>query len=169
MKDPHVGLAGLGARDSLRIEAGLCLHGHEMSNEINPFQAGLMWTVNKRQPNDERVKFIGEDVLKKIVQDNKSGERKDQKRVGFQLDAAGIIRENVPLYNSNGEQIGKTTSGGYSPVLKKCVGMAYVDAGYTKSGTKLEAEQREKRHPLTVTKMPIVPSRYYKGWNDFIN
>lgn len=52
-------------------------------------------------------------------------------------------------------------------MLKKCVGMAYVDAQYTKAGTKLEAEQREKRHPFTISKMPLVPSRYYKGWNDF--
>lgn len=127
-----------------------------------------MWTVYKRQANDTRVKFIGEDALKKIVDDNKSGARKDWKRVGFALDSSGIIRENCKVFNEKGEEIGKTSSGGYSPVLKKCIGMAYVDAQYTKAGTKLQAEQREKRHPLTITKMPMVPSRYYKGWNDFV-
>ncbi len=63
-----------------------------MNTGISPFEAGLMWTVHKRQANDTRVKFIGEDALKKIVDDNKSGTRKDRKRVGFALDGSGIIR-----------------------------------------------------------------------------
>lgn len=67
MKDENVKLAGLGARDTLRIEAGLCLHGHEMSPTITPFEAGLMWTVYKRKPTDNRISFIGEEQLARIV------------------------------------------------------------------------------------------------------
>ena len=71
MKDERVALAGLGARDSLRVEAGLCLHGHEISTVISPFEANLMWTVNFKNENNERIPFIGESALKKIVADNK--------------------------------------------------------------------------------------------------
>jgi aminomethyltransferase len=87
-----VKLAGLGSRDSLRVEAGLCLHGHEISESISPFESGLMWTVYKRVANDKRLKYIGEDALKKIVDENKYGGKKDRKRVGFLLDDPGIIR-----------------------------------------------------------------------------
>lgn len=89
-----------------------------MDTKTSPFEAGLMWTVHKRQANDGRVKFIGQDALKKIVDDNKSGARKDRKRAGFILDGAGMIRENCKVFNQAGQEVGKTTSGGYSPVLK---------------------------------------------------
>jgi aminomethyltransferase len=93
--------------------------------------------------------------------------RKDHKRVGFMLDGKGIIRENCKILNDKGEEVGKTSSGGFSPVLKKCIGMAYVDSKYAKAGTKLVGEQREVKHPLSVVKLPVVASRYSKGWNDF--
>jgi aminomethyltransferase len=135
LKDERVQLAGLGARDSLRMEAGLCLHGHEITEKISPFESGLMWTVYKRQDGDDRARFMGEGALRKRVEENKSGLRADRRRVGFVLNGSGIIRENCRIVDEKGEEVGSTTSGGYSPVLKKCIGMAYVEQKYAKAGS----------------------------------
>jgi aminomethyltransferase len=98
-----------------------------------------MWTIYKKGVGDGRVRYIGQNALEKIVEENKLGKRRDRKRVGFILDGPGIVRENCRIFNEKGEEIGKTSSGVYSPVLKKGVGMAYVDQQYIKNGTKLLA------------------------------
>lgn len=127
-----------------------------------------MWAVYKRKPNDERVKFIGEDILKKIVNENKTGIRKDRQRVGFILDTEGFIGENCKIFNQTGEEVGRTSSVVLSPVLRKCIGMAFVDASYMEEGTKLKVEKEGIKYPITIAKMPFVPTRYYKRWKDFV-
>ena len=87
-----------------------------------------------------------------------------RKRVGFVINDAGIVRENVPLTNLEGKQIGITTSGSFSPSLKKSIGIAYVDEPLAKDGIELFAEQRGKKLSATITKMPFVPSKYFKSW-----
>jgi aminomethyltransferase len=91
----------LGARDSLRIEAGLCLHGHDISESTTPFEANLMWTVSKKKQG--RVPFIGQDILQKQVADNKEKKIKVQKRVGFMLDKAGVVREGASIKTKEGQ------------------------------------------------------------------
>ena len=125
-----------------------------------------MWTVCK--PNSgERMPFIGEGTLRSIVADNKSGIGKLRKRVGFELDGAGIVRENCRIYSEDEQEVGITTSGMYSPIFKKCIGMAYVDQGLHQEGSKMYAVQRDKKYPLTVKKMPFVKPGYYTSWKDF--
>lgn len=117
----------MGCRDSLRLEAGLCLHGHDISPSVTPLEAALMWTVYKRKAGDQRLKFIGEDVLVKQQADVKSKSISIRKRVGFMLNDAGVVREHCKIFTKDGKEVGETTSGGPSPSLKKTIGMAYVD------------------------------------------
>ena len=92
LRNPLVSLAGLGSRDSLRLEAGLCLHGHDINETTTPLEAALMWTVYKRKAGDHRLKFIGEEVLAKQQADVKSKTISIKKRVGFILNDTGIVR-----------------------------------------------------------------------------
>jgi aminomethyltransferase len=94
LKNSTLQWAGLGSRDSLRLEAGLCLHGHDMTPDITPLEASLMWTVFKRKDDSKRLKFIGEDALKDLQDKVKSKEKTIKKRVGFIVEEPGIIREN---------------------------------------------------------------------------
>jgi aminomethyltransferase len=164
LSNPAVALAGLGARDSLRLEAGLCLHGHDINPTTTPFEATLMWTVHKRKAGDNRLKFIGEEVLAKQQADVKAKTLKIRKRVGFMLNDAGVVREHCKVFDKEGKEVGETTSGSPSPSLKKTIGMTYVDQALTAENTELFAEQRGKRFSLSVKKMPFVPSNYYKRW-----
>ncbi|CAG8521659.1 6405_t:CDS:2 [Dentiscutata heterogama] len=148
---PSVHLAGLGARDSLRLEAGLCLYGHDLDDSITPAEAGLSWTIGKRR----RVEggFLGAD---RILSQLKGGVAR--RRVGLIIEGAPA-RE---IYNSSDELIGKVTSGGPSPTLNKNIAMGYVKSGYHKSGTLLKVKVRNKLQDAKVVKMPFVPSRYHK-------
>lgn len=92
LKNSTLQWAGLGSRDSLRLEAGLCLHGHDMTPDITPLEASLMWTVFKRKDDSKRLKFIGEDALKDLQDKVKSKEKTIKKRVGFIVEEPGIIR-----------------------------------------------------------------------------
>jgi aminomethyltransferase len=159
-----VALAGLGARDSLRLEAGLCLHGHDINPNTTPLEATLMWTVHKRKAGDQRLNFIGEDALNKQASDVKAKTLKIRKRIGFMLNDAGVVREHCKVFTKDGQEVGETTSGSPSPSLKKSIGMAYVDQAYAAENTELFAEQRSKRFSLSIKKMPFVPSNYYKRW-----
>lgn len=164
LSNPVVALAGLGARDSLRLEAGLCLHGHDINPNTTPLEATLMWTVHKRKAGDQRLNFIGEDVLNKQASDVKAKTLKIRKRIGFMLNDAGVVREHCKVFTKDGQEVGETTSGSPSPSLKKSIGMAYIDQAYTAENTELFAEQRGKRFSLSIKKMPFVPSNYYKRW-----
>ncbi|CAD8183994.1 unnamed protein product [Paramecium pentaurelia] len=149
---------GLGARDSLRLEAGLCLHGHEMDDTISPYEAKLMWTV--RKPNKETGKynesaaFIGRDALPQRQKDAKF------KRMGF-ITQSGIARPPCDI-EFQGQKIGSVTSGTYSPNLKKGLGFAFVNNEYAKDGTQLQADIRGSKVNITLSPTPFVPQRYYK-------
>lgn len=151
-KDPRVKPVGLGARDSLRLEAGLCLHGNDIDENINPAEAGLMWTVRKKNFN-----FIGGETLEAV---KKKGV--DKKRVGFTVEAnAGTARHGVEVLK-NGNKIGIVTSGTYSPILKTGIGMAYLNKDETKNGNIVKGSVRGKEMALKLCKMPFVPSKYHK-------
>ncbi|RIB04162.1 hypothetical protein C2G38_2223101 [Gigaspora rosea] len=151
---PSVHFAGLGARDSLRLEAGLCLYGHDLDDSVTPVEAGLSWTIGKRR----RVEggFLG---ANRILSQLKGGVAR--RRVGLTIEGAPA-RENAEIYNSDDELIGKVTSGGPSPTLNKNIAMGYVKSGYHKSGTLLKVKVRNKLQDAKIVKMPFVPSRYHK-------
>jgi len=157
MADSDVKPVGLGARDSLRLEAGLCLYGNDLDRTTSPAEGSLLWVVNKRR-RAEPGSFVGsERILREIA--DKSAKRK---RAGFVIKGAPA-RSGTPVLNADGEEVGVVTSGSHSPVLKKGIGMAYVKPEYNKVGTELYVMLRKKKQTITVTKMPFIPHTYYRG------
>lgn len=154
-------LAGLGARDSLRLEAGMCLYGHDLDETTTPVEAALSWVIGK----DRRTAggFHGSDIiLSQLKPKSKGGAGVDRRRIGLIVEGAPA-REGADIVNEAGESIGKITSGCPSPTLGKNVAVAYIKDGFHKSGTDVEVVVRGKKRKAKVTKMPFVPSRYWKG------
>lgn len=154
MTDERVKPIGLGARDSLRLEAGLCLYGHDMDESRTPVEATLMWAVAK--PRRERMDFPGAERVMKTFAD-----KPDRKRVGFTM-AGAPAREGAEIVK-DGKTIGVVTSGGFGPTVGGPVGMAYIDVEFAAAGAEVEIELRGKSRPATITKMPFVEQRYYRG------
>ncbi|KAF8867043.1 glycine cleavage system T protein [Acephala macrosclerotiorum] len=154
-------LAGLGARDSLRLEAGMCLYGHDLDDTTTPVEAALSWVIGK----DRRTAggFHGSDViLSQLTPKSKGGAGVERRRIGLIVEGAPA-REGAEIVDEEGENIGNITSGCPSPTLKKNIAMGYIKDGYHKSGTKVEVVVRGKKRKAQVTKMPFVPSKYWKG------
>ncbi|CAL5224777.1 g7519 [Coccomyxa viridis] len=154
LENPRNRLCGLGARDSLRLEAGLCLYGNDLNEERSPVEAGLTWTIGKRRR--EACDFIGGEVIKKQL-----AEGVTQRRVGL-VSTGAPPRAHSPILNAEGKEIGEITSGAFSPCLKKNVAMGYVEKKYGKAGTQLKVSVRGKESPAEVSKMPFVPNTYFK-------
>ena len=147
-------LAGLGARDSLRLEAGLCLYGNDMDETITPVEASLAWLIGKRRR--ATADFPG---AEKILQQLKSPDGK--RRVGF-LSKGPPARGHTAIYSKEGQKIGEITSGCPSPSLPGVnVSMGYVERAYMKAGTAVQFEIRKKFVDAQVAKMPFVPTKYY--------
>eukprot|EP00878_Enallax_costatus_P000985 GHUV01001117.1.p1 GENE.GHUV01001117.1~~GHUV01001117.1.p1 ORF type:complete len:412 (+),score=112.07 GHUV01001117.1:159-1394(+) len=155
VSDPEVRLCGLGPRDSLRLEAGLCLYGNDLEQHITPVEAGLAWTIGKRRR--EKFDFLGGEVIKQQL-----AEGVPIRRVGF-ISTGAPARQHSELKTLDGEVIGEITSGAFSPCLKKNIAMGYVKKPYDKAGTELKVVVRGKENNATVTKMPFVKTTYYKG------
>lgn len=153
--DDAVIAAALGARDSLRLEAGLCLYGHDLDATTSPVEGTLLWTIAKRRR--EEANFVGAGPILDHIKNGVT-----RKRVGFTVGGAPA-REGAKVFSADGEtEIGVVTSGTRSPMLKKNIGMAYVAKGHFKVGTEVQIEVRNKRSTGVVTKMPFVPARYHK-------
>ncbi|RWW34907.1 hypothetical protein BHE74_00039307 [Ensete ventricosum] len=152
-----VRLTGLGARDSLRLEAGLCLYGNDMEQHTTPVEAGLSWAIGKRRRAEGG--FLGAKVILKQLQ-----EGPPIRRVGFFSNGPPPRSHSEILSSSSsgGEKIGEVTSGGFSPCLKKNIAMGYVKSGFHKPGTQVKIVIRGKANDGIVTKMPFVPTKYYK-------
>lgn len=127
---------GLGARDSLRLEMGYPLYGHDISDETSPISANLGWIM----PKDKRGSF---------------GEPKE-KRVGFEIADRSIIREGVEIFSNDNKKIGKVTSGGFSPTLQKPIAQGYIDAAYATEGTEVNFELRGRKIPGKVAKVNFI-------------
>ena len=141
---------GLGARDTLRLEASMHLYGNDINLDTTPFEAGLGWLVHLEMPNN----FIGRKVLEKQAEDGTQ-----KKLVGIKVQDKGIARKGYPvLYNS--ETVGIVTSGTWSPTLKEPIALAYVPSEIAKVNTQLEVEIRAKKHPAIIVKRPF----YRKGF-----
>ena len=153
--EPEVKPIGLGARDSLRLEAGLPLYGHDLSPETSPIEAGLIFGINKRRRTEGG--FPGAERINREISQGTA-----RKWVGLKLDGRLPAREGAEVYSGDA-RVGVVTSGGFSPTLGQPIAMAYVDASHAAHGTALEIEVRGKRLAATVTPTPFVPHRYYRG------
>lgn len=156
LTNPDVQMIGLGARDSLRLEAGMCLYGHELDETINPVSARLTWTITKRRMTEGG--FIGYDKIKEFKE--KQATLVPRMRVGI-ISQGSVARENVPIL-VDGKEVGRTTSGCPSPSTGKNVAMGYVDREHSKNDTKLMLNVRNKMIEGTVVSTPFHPTRYYK-------
>ncbi|KAJ1891162.1 hypothetical protein LPJ66_007071 [Kickxella alabastrina] len=155
MANPEVKLAGLAARDSLRLEAGLCLYGSDIDSTTTPMEANLVWTIGKRRRAEGG--FIGADII--LDQIAKKGG--DRRRVGLIVEGAPA-RAHSKVLSVDGEEIGEITSGVPSPSLGKNIAMAYVRKGFNKKDTELKVKVRNRIQDAKVVKMPFVPAGYYK-------
>ena len=149
---------GLGARDSLRLEAGLCLYGHDLDQSTTPVEGSITWAIQKvRRAGGERAgHFVGADVILGQFANGVA-----RKRVGFLVDGKAPVREGVEIVTEEGKIVGKVTSGGFAPSLGQPIVMGYVQTECLEQP--LFASLRGKMIPLTPAKMPFVPSRYYRG------
>jgi aminomethyltransferase len=146
---------GLGARDSLRLEAGLPLYGHDIDSETTPVMAGLTFAINKRRRADGG--FPG---FERIRLELEAGPV--QKRVGLLVDGRQPVREGALILDGEGNEVGRVTSGGFSPTLQRPIAMGYVASALAEEGTALKLEQRGKLFDATVAPMPFVPHRYHR-------
>ena len=150
LKEVEVLPIGLGARDSLRLEAGLCLYGHDMDDSIDPAEAALMWSIGKRRR--EAKDFP---AAEKILANTPA-----KKRVGIRPEGRAPAREGTEIADKTGRIIGKVTSGGFGPSLNAPLAMGYVEAAFAADGTPLDLMVRGKPMPALVTSMPFVPHTY---------
>ncbi len=148
--------AGLGARDSLRLEAGLCLYGHDIDVTTSPVEADLVWAMQKRRRQEGG--FPGAEVIQKQL-----AEGAGRRRVGLRPEGRAPMREGTKLQNAQGEEVGRVTSGGFGPTVGGPVAMGYVDAALAAEGTPLQAVVRGKALPCTVAALPFVKHNYFRG------
>ncbi len=153
--EPEVKPIGLGARDSLRLEAGLPLYGHDLSPETSPIEAGLLFGINKRRRTQG-----GFPSAARIIREINEGTAR--KWVGLRLEGRLPAREGAEVF-SGADRIGIVTSGGFSPTLEAPIAMAYVASEHAAPGSALEVEVRGKRLAATVVPTPFVPHRYHRG------
>ena len=155
LAEDGVELAGLGARDSLRLEAGLCLYGHDIDETTTPVEAALTWSISKRRR--EEGGFPGATVIQQQIADGVS-----RKRVGILPDGRAPAREGTELTDAEGVPIGTVTSGGFGPSAGGPVAMGYVDVAYAANGTPVNLIVRGTPRPARIAPMPFVPNRYYR-------
>ncbi|WP_293943285.1 glycine cleavage system aminomethyltransferase GcvT [Sphingomonas sp.] len=153
--DERVRPIGLGARDSLRLEAGLPLYGHDLDRETTPVTAGLEFAIGRRRRAERG--FAGAD---RILAEMEHGA--PLRRVGFTLEGRQPVREGARVLDGEGNEVGRVTSGGFSPSLERPIGMAYVATALAEPGTTITLEQRGKLFPATVAAMPFVAHRYHR-------
>lgn len=163
MAQPEVNAVGLGARDSLRLEAGLCLYGNDLDDTTSPSEGSLLWVIAKRR-RTEAGGFVGSDRILAELPPKQGGTKKvSRKRAGFIVNKGAPARSGAKVFDMDGAEVGVVTSGGMSPCLKKGIGMVYVKTGLQKEGTELQVEVRGKMQPITIAKMPFVEANYYRG------
>ncbi|TDF78394.1 glycine cleavage system aminomethyltransferase GcvT [Pseudomonas sp. H9] len=160
LAEAEVAPIGLGARDSLRLEAGLCLYGHDMNAQTTPIEASLLWAISKvRRADGERAGgFPGAEAVFAHQQGGVA-----RKRVGLLPQERTPVREGAEIVDEAGNVIGTVCSGGFGPSLNAPVAMGYLDAAHTALETTVWAIVRGKRVAMKVSKMPFVAQRYYRG------
>ncbi|MEQ9124848.1 MAG: glycine cleavage system aminomethyltransferase GcvT [Alphaproteobacteria bacterium] len=155
LADPAVEPIGLGARDSLRLEAGLCLYGHDLDEETSPIEAALAWTISKRRR--EEGGFLGDArILRELA------EKPARRRVGIRPEGRVVAREGVEI-QIDGAAVGQITSGGFGPSVEHPVAMGYVATAHAKVGAKVDLVVRGQARPAEIVRMPFHPHRYFRG------
>lgn len=154
--DPRVKPIGLGARDSLRLEAGLCLYGHDIDTATSPVEAGLTWSIQKRRRTEGG--FPGAQRIQRELAEGPS-----RRRVGIVPDGRAPAREGTPIKAADGTAIGTVTSGGFGPTVNGPVAMGYVNSRFAEPGTPVLLEVRGKDLPAKIVTMPFAPHRYFRG------
>lgn len=155
LEDETVAPIGLGARDSLRLEAGLCLYGHELDEQISPVEAALMWSIAPRRRAEGG--FLGaERILREIF----GGP--DRIRVGLALEGKALAREGAKIVDAAGAPLGVVSSGGFAPSLGRPIAMGFVPPAFSAAGTQVFLMVREKPLPARVAALPFVPTRYVR-------
>ena len=160
LAEPEVAPAGLGARDTLRLEAGLCLYGHDIDTTTTPVQAGLTWAIQKvRRPGGERAGgYPGAQTIAAQLADGAP-----MKRVGLVGLERVPVREGAHIVDDAGLGIGRVTSGTVGPSVGQPIAMAYLPSALAVPGTVVHADVRGKRQPLRVSPLPFAPHRYFRG------
>jgi aminomethyltransferase len=153
---PEVLPIGLGARDSLRLEAGLCLYGHDINEETSPIEADLAWTIGKRRRAEGGFPGAAR-ILRELAQGP------GRKRVGIRPEGRAPARENTPICDAAGNEIGRVTSGGFGPSVGGPIAMGYVDRAHAGEGTSVQLVVRGVARPARTVRLPFVATRYYRG------
>ncbi len=162
LAQPEVKPVGLGARNSLRLEAGLCLYGNDIDSVTTPVEASLNWAIQKvRRTGGARAGGFPD--AEKILAQLDSPALLTKKRVGLKALERIPVRDHTPLHSSDGTLIGEVTSGLLGPTINQPIAMAYVKPDFAAIGTRLDAMVRGKPVPMEVTAMPFVPARYHRG------
>ena len=154
--EPEVLPVGLGARDSLRLEAGLCLYGHDIDETTTPIEADLVWTIGKRRRAEGGFPGAGT-ILRQLAEGTR------RKRVGIRPDGRAPAREDTEIVGDTGNRLGKVTSGGFGPSVGGPVAMGYVDSAHATEGAALQLLVRGAPRPAQIVRLPFVPTRYYRG------
>ncbi len=152
--DPDVAPIGLGARDSLRLEAGLCLYGHDIDTSTSPIEAGLAWSIQKRRR--EAGGFPGAARIQRELKDGPA-----RRRVGIKPEGRAPAREGTEILSADGQKIGTVTSGSFGPTINGPLAMGYVAIAAAKAGTKVQLVVRGKPLPAEVVTLPFAPHRYF--------
>jgi aminomethyltransferase len=160
LAEPEVAAIGLGARDTLRLEAGLCLYGHDIDSRTTPVEAGLIWALSKarRRGGARPGGYFGAEAVMAQLENGVA-----RQRVGIRPEGRAPLREGAELVDEDGRTLGRVTSGGYGPTVGAPVAMGYVETAKALPGTKLGAMLRGKVQPVEVVRLPFVPQRYYRG------
>tara|TARA_B100000886_G_scaffold85500_1_gene56023 strand:- start:580 stop:1683 length:1104 start_codon:yes stop_codon:yes gene_type:complete len=151
-------LIGLGARDTLRLEAGLCLYGHDLDKDKTPVEANLKWAISKERIS--KGNFIGSDIIIKQINNGVS-----KIRVGIKPEGRIIAREKTKIFNQSDVHIGEITSGTFGPSVNGPVAMGYVENQFSKKNTRVFLEVRGKKHPASICSLPFYKKSYVKGAN----
>jgi len=152
-----VEMIGLGARDSLRLEAGLCLYGHDIDTTVSPIEAGLFWSIQKHRRSAD-AGYLG---AARVASD--LADKSTKRLVGIQPEGRAPAREHTEIQDMDGNVIGEITSGGFGPTAGAPVAMGYVARKFTKAGTPVQLIVRGKPRAATVAKMPFAPHNYFRG------
>jgi len=160
LREHEVRPAGLGARDTLRLEAGLCLYGHDIDDKTTPIEAGLSWAIQKvRRPGGARAgHYPGAATIEAQLSSGVA-----IKRVGLVGLERIPVREGAAIFDARGERLGHVTSGTIGPTVNQPIAMAYLAANHATVHDEVQAEVRGKRYPMRVSAMPFSPHRYYRG------
>jgi aminomethyltransferase len=156
LADSRVKPIGLGARDSLRLEAGLCLYGHDIDTTTSPIEAGLTWTISKRRRAEGG--FPGAERIQRELAAGPA-----RVRVGIRPEDKAPAREGTAIVSPSGEALGTITSGGFGPTVGGPIAMGYVRAGHAGAGTEVHLMVRGSPRPARVVPMPFAPHRYHRG------